>query len=134
MELHQPVERNARLSGRQIEDLRIAVGWDRMEGYYDRILANSYAYFSIRGQDDRLIAFLNVISDGIADALLVDVIVHPDCQGKGVGQALVTQAIEELRRDGIRAIQVIFAPHLEPFYRQCGFHIMQSGVIDTWDT
>jgi N-acetylglutamate synthase-like GNAT family acetyltransferase len=58
--------------------------------------------------------------------------VHPDYQDKGIGHALATKVIEDLREDGIRAIEVIFEPHLESFYRACGFHIMQSGIIDTW--
>jgi GNAT superfamily N-acetyltransferase len=131
---HHPVERDAKLSGTQIENLRVAIGWDRMDGYYDRILLRSYVHFSVHNDNGRLIAFVNVISDGIADAFLVDLMVHPDFQGRGIGQALVNQAIEGLRADGIRAIQVIFEPHLEPFYRACGFHIMQSGIIDTWET
>ena len=132
MDPTRTVLRNANLYGKQIEDLRVAVGWDRMDGYYDRILARSYAHFSVYDDDGSLIAFVNVISDGIGDAFLVDLIVHPDDQGKGIGKALVTKAIDDLRADGIRAIEVIFEPHLESFYRACGFHIMQSGIIDTW--
>ena len=127
------VLRNANIYGKQIEDLRAVVGWDRMDGYYDRILARSYAHFSISDDDGSLIAFVNVISDGIADAFLVDLMVHPGCQGRGIGQALVTRAIEDLRADGIRTIEVIFEPQLESFYRACGFHILQSGIIDTWN-
>jgi len=134
MNLPHPILRNSKLNGTEIEDLRVAVGWDRMDGYYHRILPRSYTHFSVHDEDVRLVAFVNVISDGIADAYLVDLMVHPDYQGRGLGQALVTQAIENLRADGIRAIQVIFEPRLEPFYRACGFHIMQSGVIDTWET
>ncbi len=126
--------RDAALSGEEVENLRVLVGWDRMEGYYDRILQNSYAHFSVQEDYRKLIAFVNVISDGIADAFLVDLIVHPDYQGKGIGRSLVNQAIETLRQDGIRTIEVIFEPHLESFYRACGFLILQSGIIDTWDS
>ena len=125
------IKRNANLAGKEVEDLRAAVGWDPMEGHYDRILRRSYTHFSAHENDGRLIAFVDVISEGIADAFLVDLMVHPDYQGKGVGKAMVIQAIEALRADGIIAIEVVFESHLEPFYRACGFHIMQSGFIDT---
>ncbi len=133
MSIPYPIHRNAPLHGKQVEDLRVAIGWDRMDGYYDRILPRSYAYFSVDNENSDLIAFVNVISDGIADAFLVDLMVHPDYQGKGIGQALVNQAIDALRSDGIRAIEVIFEPHLEGFYKACGFHILESGFIDTWE-
>ncbi len=128
------IVRDAVISGAQIEDLRVSVGWDRMDGYYDRIQANSYAHFSIQEEDNKLLAFVNVISDRIADAFLVDLMVHPDYQGEGIGRKLVVYVIQALRQDGIRTIEVIFEPRLEAFYRACGFTILQSEIIDTWET
>ena len=123
---------NRPLSSTQVEDLRVQVGWDRMEGYYEHILERSYCYYSIHDKE-QLIAFVNVISDGIADAFLVDLMVHPDHQRQGAGTALVKHAIADLRSRGVRSIQVVFARHLEPFYRQCGFDIHLSGIIDNWN-
>ena len=129
MDRHYHIVRQARLTGAAIEDLRVTVGWDRMAGYYDRILTRSYTHFSV-SDGPCLIGFVNVISDGIGDAFLVDLMVHPAFQHQGLGQALVTRAIEGLTADGIRCIQVIFDPVLEPFYRRCGFQIVQAGIID----
>jgi len=56
--------RNASLNGTDLEDLRVAVGWDRMEGLYEAILKKSYSHFSVTVAD-KLIAFVNVIRDGI---------------------------------------------------------------------
>ena len=126
------VERGAPLKGHDIEDLRVAVGWDRMEGSYDRILRNSYTHFSAHA-GDQLVGFVDVISDGIADAFLVDLMVHPAYQRQGLGQSLVGSAIKSLKADGIRVIQVVFEPELEPFYRASGFHILSAGIIDTWN-
>jgi GNAT superfamily N-acetyltransferase len=131
-EINFYIQRCGPVRSSEVEDLRQLVGWDQMSGCYERILAGSYAYFSAR-QDDALIGFVNVISDGVADALLVDLMVHPNYQRLGLGQALVQAAIQALKADGIRCIEVIFEPRLESFYRQCGFHMMQAGIIDTWD-
>jgi ribosomal protein S18 acetylase RimI-like enzyme len=124
------VQRDAPLTGAQIEDLRVAVGWDRMAGRYDRILVRAYSYFSI-SQTNQLLGFVNVISDGIGDAFLVDLMVHPDFQRVGIGRALVIEAVVQLKADGLRCIQVIFEPELEAFYQACGFHILKAGIIDT---
>jgi GNAT superfamily N-acetyltransferase len=123
------VVRHAELTGTSIEDLRGAVGWDRMDGLYDRILARSYTHFSI-SEPTRLAGFLNVISDGIADACLLDLMVHPEVQRQGLGRALLACAVQELAAEGIQMIQVVFNPVLEPFYRRCGFDIIKAGVID----
>jgi len=123
------IRRDEPVSAKEIESLRVAVGWERFENKYDRILPNSYAHFTVR-EGGRLIAFVNVISDGIGDAFLVDLIVHPDFQRRGFGHALVDAAVSALTADGIKCIQVTFHPELEPFYRHCGFHIFKAGIID----
>jgi GNAT superfamily N-acetyltransferase len=123
------VMRNEPVEAGEIEGLRDAVGWEKLENNYDRILANSYTHFTVR-EDGRLLAFVNVISDGICDAFLVDLIVHPNFQRQGLGKAIVERAVEELTADGIKCIQVTFNPQLETFYRDCGFYIFKAGIID----
>ena len=123
------IERDKPVEAKEIESLRAAVGWEQLENKYDRILANSYAHFTVR-EDQQLLAFVNVISDGIDDAFLVDLIVHPSVQRRGLGRALVYAAVTALRADGIKCIQVTFNPELESFYRDCGFHIFKAGIID----
>jgi ribosomal protein S18 acetylase RimI-like enzyme len=124
------IQRNDVVTPLEIEDLRAAVGWERLENKYEKILANSYTHFTLR-KDNRLVGFVNVISDGICDAFLVDLIVHPSAQRRGIARALVDAAIAALTADGIKCIQVTFDPELESFYRDCGFHIFRGGIIDT---
>ena len=124
------IERDKPVATAEIEDLRCAVGWDRFEDKYDQILSNSYIHFTVHDAD-RLIGFLNVISDGIGDAFLLDLMVAPDFQRRGIGKTLVKNAVMDLTDDGIRCIHVTFAPNLEGFYRKCGFPIFSAGIIDT---
>jgi GNAT superfamily N-acetyltransferase len=123
------IERNSNIEPSEIEDLREAVGWDRSENTYGKILANLYSYYTCR-DDGKLVAYLSVISDGVSDAFLVDFAVHPDCQGQGIGSQIVKRAISDLKTAGIRCIQVTFNPKLEAFYQKFGFHIFKAGIID----
>jgi ribosomal protein S18 acetylase RimI-like enzyme len=125
----QQIKRGEVVKAKEIEDLRAAVGWERLPDKYDKILANSYTHFTMR-EDNELLGFVNVISDGIGDAFLVDLMVHPKVQRRGIGRALVDAAIDGLTRDGIKCIQVTFDPELESFYRACGFYIFRGGIID----
>ena len=124
------IERDKPVTAAEIEGLRCAVGWDRFEGRYDQILSNSYTHFTVH-DTNRLIGFLNVISDGIGDTCLLDLMVAPDFQSRGIGQALVKKAVMELTDDGIRCIHATFTPDLKGFYRKCGFPIFSAGIIDT---
>lgn len=121
--------RNGKVDPIEIENLREAVGWDRQEGKYTKILAKSYAYYTVRNNEE-LIGFMNIISDGIADAFLVDLMVHPDFQNKGIGSSLIKQAIVDIKKEGIKCIQVTFNDDLEAFYKKLGFHIFEGGIID----
>jgi GNAT superfamily N-acetyltransferase len=123
------IKRDESVEPKEIEDLRVAVGWEKLEDKYCRVLASSYAHFTVR-EDRQLLAFVNVISDGVCDAFLIDLIVHPSVQRRGVGKALVAAAITELTADGIKCIQVTFNPEHEKFYRDCGFFIFKAGIID----
>jgi GNAT superfamily N-acetyltransferase len=132
MSLKQTTEinRDGQVLPDEIADLRSTLGWHRTEGIYTKLLERHYAHYTVRGGDGSLIAYVSILSDGLADALLVDLMVHPDHQNCGVGTRLVRRAIADLRDDGIQCIQVTFNTNLTPFYAQCGFHIFGGGIID----
>ncbi|MCL5271077.1 MAG: GNAT family N-acetyltransferase [bacterium] len=131
------IVRNGPIAPEEIEDLRSAVGWDRCEGTYEHILRRHFAYYTARAGDGRLIGYVSVLSDGIADAFLLDLMVHPDHQRSGLGSRLVRRAIADMKQAGIQCVQVTFNEPLEAFYAQCGFHIFKAGIIDfkhmSWD-
>ena len=74
--------------------------------------------------------YLSVMSDGIADAFLIDLMVAPAFQRQGLGKRLVDRAIQDIKKSGIPFIQVVFDSLLEDFYKNCGFHIVMGGIID----
>ena len=129
MKLEYLIERDQPVKSEDINALRAAVGWDHEDGKYEVILKRTYTHYTVRSEG-RLIAFLNVLSDGIGDAFLVDIMVHPDFRRKGIASGMVKQAVRDLSADGVQCIQVTFNPENEPFYRSIGFHIFKAGIID----
>jgi GNAT superfamily N-acetyltransferase len=136
-ETRPDIIRDGPVDPREIEDLREAVGWDRCEGFYERVLRRHYAYYTARAGDAALSGYVSVLSDGIADAFLLDLMIHPKHQKAGLGSSLVRRAVADMKEAGVLSVQVTFTDHLEAFYAQCGFHIFKGGIIDfrnmTWD-
>ncbi|NVM23991.1 MAG: GNAT family N-acetyltransferase [Desulfobacterales bacterium] len=122
--------KNSIVEPKEIEDLREAVGWDRSEGIYEQVLQRHYAYYTARSANGKLIGYVSVLSDGVADAFLLDLMVHPKHQGTGLGKQLVRRAVIDMKQAGIQCVQVTFQDQLEPFYAMCGFHIFRGGIID----
>jgi GNAT superfamily N-acetyltransferase len=123
------VERDAPLDYLEVHELRLAVGWPSDPERQRKEIENCYANFSVR-LNGRLVGYLNVISDGVSDALLNNLIVHPDYQRQGIGKSLLETAVKELSKDGVMFFNLVFKEELVPFYKKCGFHIMRAGIID----
>ena len=130
MDPEPQISRDSPIAPVEIEDLRTAVGWDRCEGTYEHVLRQHYAYYTARQTDSALVGYVSVLSDGVADAFLLDLMVHPDHHRTGLGSRLVRKAVADVKQAGIQCVQVTFSEDLAPFYAQCGFHIFRGGIID----
>jgi N-acetylglutamate synthase-like GNAT family acetyltransferase len=122
------IDKNANLEPEQIEKLRVAVGWNPLHGKYQTALENSFAHYSILEQQE-LIAFARVISDGVIYALIVDVMVYPAFQTRGLGSKMLEFVIEDIKLAGIKGVNVIFDAKLEKFYESLGFEMLLAGTI-----
>jgi ribosomal protein S18 acetylase RimI-like enzyme len=71
--------------------------------------------------DGLLVGFGRVVSDGTMHAVLFDVIVHPDHQGRGIGSEILTRLVGACREAGIRDIQLFAAHDKGSFYERHGF-------------
>ncbi|GAB4156782.1 MAG: GNAT family N-acetyltransferase [Winogradskyella sp.] len=78
-------------------------------------------------EEDTIVGFGRTVDDGKYYALLVDVIVHPEHQSKGIG----TQIVNELksRLIGYNFITLTAAPNKEGFYQKIGWEKQKSAYI-----
>jgi ribosomal protein S18 acetylase RimI-like enzyme len=119
-----------KIDPKEIAELRKSVGWNGMLESYKKALQNSYFYICCF-KDNELIGFLDVVSNGITDAYIQDVIVKPSFQKKGIGKELMKIAIEKLTQDGVYAISVLFTEDNRDFYKKFGFNIIMAGQMET---
>jgi GNAT superfamily N-acetyltransferase len=85
-----------------------------------RAISSSWHVLSAYDNDD-LVGFGRVISDGTLYALICDLIVRPSYQGQGIGSTLLTKLIGRCRRQQIRVIWLFSAKGKSTFYKDFGF-------------
>ncbi|MFO7952581.1 MAG: GNAT family N-acetyltransferase [Bacillota bacterium] len=109
--------------------LRKAVGWDQRLGQLRKVIGAAYLTVGCF-YGDNLVGFVDVVSDGVDDALIRNLLVHPDYQGRGIALNLLKVVIERLKDNRIKTINVLFEPKLFELYRKAGFRIICGGIID----
>jgi GNAT superfamily N-acetyltransferase len=123
---------NSPTPAKDIADLREAVGWNRMESAYNN--PSMISYFHIAAYvGERLVGYIDSVSNCVTDAYIQDLIVHPDYQGKGIGTELMNRMIAELKRRNIYMISVVFEERLKPFYSRFGFLDMLCGQMQIYE-
>ena len=98
--------------------------WD--DSILCEIVRSSYAFVAAIGPDNRWIGMGRIISDGVSDAYLQDIVVLPEWRDKGVGTAIVKKLMTICMHAGIGWIGIIAAPETEYFYRRFGFAKMNG--------
>ncbi|MCD5002316.1 GNAT family N-acetyltransferase [Enterococcus saccharolyticus] len=118
------------VSGKAIADLRESVGWNRLEEEFSHPLLRDY--FSISCWDDEnLVGYLSVVSNGVTDAYIQDVMVAPAFQKKGIGTRLMEHALNKLKTEGIYMVSLIYGDEsLRAYYEKFGFSTMLSGQLE----
>lgn len=122
---------NEKVSEKALADLRESVGWNRMEKEYNNPLITSYYHIAVY-ENEKLIGYIDSVSNGVTDAYIQDLMVCPDHQGKGIGTDLMNKMIESLKEKHIYIISVVYEERLKPFYEQFGFYNMLCGQMETY--
>jgi ribosomal protein S18 acetylase RimI-like enzyme len=77
-----------------------------------------------------LVGFVHAIWDGGHHAFLLDTVVRPAYQRRGLGGALVDQLVADVRAAGCEWLHVDYEPHLRSFYEgACGFGRTDAGLV-----
>ncbi|HSD57210.1 MAG TPA: GNAT family N-acetyltransferase [Methanotrichaceae archaeon] len=115
-----------------IVELYRAGGWWREDMDPSRLpelISGSYLFaVAVDISTGRSIGMGRVISDGIADAYIQDVVVLPQWRKKGVGKMVISALVEGCNSRGISWIGVIAQPGSEKLYRALGFMPMEGHV------
>jgi len=116
----------------EIVDLYQAAGWWKEEMDASRIndlIRGSFLFaVAIDISTGKAVGMGRVISDGIADAYIQDLVVLGDKRSWGAGTMILAKLLEECRIRKIAWIGLIAKPGRENFYRSLGFAPMPGHV------
>ena len=100
--------------------------WDGAPSREQTVLALEHSIFRVGIYDgDRLVGMARMIGDLGLCYYIKDVIVHPDYQGRGLGNVLLTHLLRFIDENGVPgkeiAVELCAMPDKMPFYAKHGF-------------
>jgi ribosomal protein S18 acetylase RimI-like enzyme len=116
----------------EIAGLYRAGGWwnegDRPEDIRN-LIEGSFAFaVAVHTGTGRAVGMGRVISDGVSDGYIQDLVVLPQYRGSGIGTRLVTELVSRCLEAGIAWIGLIAEPDTAEFYQPLGFRIMDGHI------
>ena len=75
-----------------------------------------------------------IISDGISDAYIQDLVIYHKYRGKGIGKKLVNALLKHCLSNGLLWIVLIAEPGQYEFYLPLGFKTMKDHVPMKYQT
>ncbi len=116
----------------EIADLYRAGGWWKEE--YDqaeipRLIQGSFLFaVAVDRKTGHAVGMGRVISDGVSDGYIQDLVVLPEYRKTGIGTQIISTLVKKCVERGISWIGLIAEPGTEKFYLPFGFHPMEGHV------
>ena len=113
----------------QLQDLYTHAPWAKgrsLDGIRRMLKNTDYVFSAWDGT--RLVGFARVLTDRIYRATLWDVIVHPDFQGKGVGELLLKSILAHPVLSGVQKFW-LNTRDKQSFYERFGFVRSDQGMV-----
>ncbi len=119
-----------------IADLYRAGGWWNEEwdpAGLDALIAGSFAFaVAVDAVAGRAVGMGRVISDGVSDAYIQDLVVRPEYRGRGVGTMILSALLDYCNSAGVTWVALVAEPGTEAFYTALGFRRMEGHIPMRW--
>lgn len=113
-------------------DLYTAGGW-WLKGHdptrLPELVRSSFAFaVAVEDATGRSVGMGRVISDGVSDAYIQDMVVIPEFRGRGAGRKIIRVLLAYCYERGVTWIGLIAEPGTEEFYTGVGFSRMKDHI------
>jgi GNAT superfamily N-acetyltransferase len=126
--LKQEIIINLPIEADEVPKLRELVGWDGRYSDYPTLFERCNFWAGLRDEENKLIAFGYVSGMGLQHGYMEDIIVHPEFQKKGIGEALVRKLLQEAERVGLEIVTLTYDSKHTSFYTRSGFTPCSGGL------
>lgn len=145
MEKHETMTKEAEVEVRlvnvwdveTIADLYRAGGWWNEKWDPANLTALISGSFAFAVAADRVtgkaVGMGRVISDGVSDGYVQDLIVLPGYRGRGIGTMILSALLDYCTATGVTWVALIAEPGTEPFYTALGFRRMEEHTPMRWN-
>lgn len=109
------------------------VGWNYVDGEASLVkrLEKSYRVLALF-DDDKIIGFGRVVSDGVSVAIFWDICVDPEYQGKGYGSSIISTLENICKLGGVETAIVTVETKNKEFYKSRGYEKQKLTVMYKW--
>lgn len=114
----------------EIVELYIAGGWWKEEynpSSIPKLIKGSFL-FAVAVDRGKAVGMGRVISDGVSDGYIQDLVVLPAYRRSGIGKMIVSALLEACKKRGLGWIGLVAEPDSEPFYLPLGFRRLEGYV------
>jgi GNAT superfamily N-acetyltransferase len=109
-----------------LQNLYLSTGWYENYPLSQSVLAQALqnSQYYVSAYDSKvLVGFGRVLTDGVLHAMIYEMIVLPEYQGKGIGTQIIQRLVDWCNKTGIRDIQLFCARGKRTFYEKNGFFV-----------
>ena len=97
-----------------------------------RILQGSYlTWLAIDTETDKVVGFINAVSDGVLSAYIPLLEVLPQYQGQGIGSELVKRMIDSLKH--LYMVDVLCDQNLQKYYAKFGMRNATGAFLRNYE-
>ena len=123
------IERNGEISALELNELLSTIGWEiNPIEKLENSLSLSWGWITARDESNKLVGFVQILSDGIKHAYILRLIVDKEYQGQGIGTTIVENMMSLLNKNKLNPI-LITKPTEEAFYNKFGLSRTNNGFI-----
>ncbi|MEB6549014.1 GNAT family N-acetyltransferase [Heyndrickxia sporothermodurans] len=110
----------------EMKEIYTSVGWTKhSEEIIKQVFeaSNVLAFVTVNG---RIVGFGRAMSDGVFNAAIYDVIVHPDFQKRGIAKQIMEYLLDKL--GDVSCVHLISTTGNEGFYKKLGLKKIKTGM------